>query len=125
MELCSQIHAPAASSHCERAPGTPLGRRLGGPQSRSGRGGVEKNFQPLPGLEPPIIQHVVQRYTTELSRLRQNVQLLLRWYFGRMQNRNVAAAWIPFGASWYGNNSYQTVTAEHFKRDTKGNRKRS
>jgi hypothetical protein len=28
--------------------------RLGGPQSRSGRGGEEKNFQPLPGLEPRI-----------------------------------------------------------------------
>jgi hypothetical protein len=41
----------------------PLDRRLGGPQSRSGRGGEEKNFQPLPGLEPPSIQPVVQRYT--------------------------------------------------------------
>jgi hypothetical protein len=29
----------------------------------------EKNSQPLPGLEPPIIQPVAQRYTTELSRL--------------------------------------------------------
>jgi hypothetical protein len=33
-------------------------KRLGGPQSRSGRGGEEKNSQPLPGLEPPIIQTV-------------------------------------------------------------------
>jgi hypothetical protein len=32
----------------------PLDRRLGGPQSRSGRGGEEKNSQPAPGLEPPI-----------------------------------------------------------------------
>jgi hypothetical protein len=30
----------------------PLDRRLGGPQSRSGRGGEEKNSQPLPGLNP-------------------------------------------------------------------------
>jgi hypothetical protein len=44
-------------------------RRLSGPQSRSGRGGEEKNSQPLPRLEPPIIQPVAQRYTTELSRL--------------------------------------------------------
>jgi hypothetical protein len=29
-----------------------LDRRLGGPQSRSGRGGEEKNFQPTPGIEP-------------------------------------------------------------------------
>jgi len=39
--------------------------RLGGIQSRSGRGGEEKNSLPLPGLEPPIIQC----YTTELTRL--------------------------------------------------------
>jgi hypothetical protein len=45
----------------------PLDRRLGGPQSRSGRGGEEKNSQPLPGLESPIIQSVAQRFTTELS----------------------------------------------------------
>jgi hypothetical protein len=28
---------------------------LGGPQIQSGRGDEEKNSQPLPGLEPPII----------------------------------------------------------------------
>jgi hypothetical protein len=39
------------------------------PQSRSGRGREEKIFQPLPGLEPPIIQPIVQCYATELSRL--------------------------------------------------------
>jgi hypothetical protein len=37
-----------------KSPWYPLDRRrLGGPQSRSGRGGEEKNSQPLPGLEPP------------------------------------------------------------------------
>jgi hypothetical protein len=40
---------------------------LRGPQSRSGRGGEEKNSQPLPGLEPPIIQPVAQRYIAKLS----------------------------------------------------------
>jgi hypothetical protein len=40
-----------------------LDRRLGGAQSRSGSGGEEKNSQPLPGLEPPIIQPVAQLYT--------------------------------------------------------------
>jgi hypothetical protein len=39
-----------------------LDRRLGGLQSRSGRGGEEKNSQLLPGLEPPIVQPVTQRY---------------------------------------------------------------
>jgi hypothetical protein len=45
----------------------PLDRRLGGPQSRSGRGGEEKNSQCLQGLELPIIQPAVQHYTAELS----------------------------------------------------------
>jgi hypothetical protein len=52
----------------ERAPWYPLYSRLGGPQSRSGRGGEEKNSQPLPGFEPPIVQPLAQRYTIELSR---------------------------------------------------------
>jgi hypothetical protein len=43
-----------------------LDRRLGGPQSQSGRGGEEKNSQPLPGLEPLIMQLVAQSYTTEV-----------------------------------------------------------
>jgi hypothetical protein len=53
-----------------KRPWYPLDRRLGGPQSRSGCDGERKNSQHLPGLEPPIIQPVVQRYTTELTWLR-------------------------------------------------------
>jgi hypothetical protein len=44
----------------------PFDRRRGGTQNRSGHGGEEKNSQPLLGLEPPIIQPVAQRYTTEI-----------------------------------------------------------
>jgi hypothetical protein len=51
------------------SPRYPLDSKLDGPQSHSGRGGEEKNSQPPPGLEPPIIHPVAQRYTTELSRL--------------------------------------------------------
>jgi hypothetical protein len=47
----------------------PLYKRLGGSQSPSRRSDEEKNSQPLPGLEPPIIQPVVQPYITELSRI--------------------------------------------------------
>jgi hypothetical protein len=48
MEVTGQLHAPAALP-----PGKePLDRRLGGTQSRSGRGGEEKNSQPPPGIEP-------------------------------------------------------------------------
>jgi hypothetical protein len=52
-----------------KSPWYPLDRRLGGPQSRSGRGGGENNSQPLSEFEPPIIQPVSQVYATELSRL--------------------------------------------------------
>jgi hypothetical protein len=50
-----------------KGPWYPLDKRLGGPQSRSGLSGEEKNSQPLPELEPPTIQPIAQRYTTELS----------------------------------------------------------
>jgi hypothetical protein len=78
MEVSSQLHAQV------KRPWYPLDRRLGEPQSRSVRSGAEKNFQPLPGLEPPIIQPVAQRYTTELSRFQVLKQicmncLLLLW----------------------------------------------
>jgi hypothetical protein len=49
-----------------KIPWYPPDKGLGGPQSRSGRVD-EKNSQPLPGIEPPIIQPVAQRYTLELS----------------------------------------------------------
>jgi hypothetical protein len=55
-----------------------LERRLGGPQSRSGRGGEEKDSQPLPGLEPPIVQPVAQRCATELSRLLTSYLMFLK-----------------------------------------------
>jgi hypothetical protein len=64
MEVSRQLHAPAVLLHGSTQ--YPLDRRLGGPESQSGRGGEEKNFQPLPGLELPIMQPVAQRYTTEL-----------------------------------------------------------
>jgi len=57
MEVSGQFHNPAALPHGKR-PWYPLDGRLGGPQSRSGRGGEEKNSQPLLGLEHPIIQPV-------------------------------------------------------------------
>jgi hypothetical protein len=48
MEVSDQLHAPAV------LPYYPLDRRLGGSQSRSGRGGEEKNSQPPPpGIKPP------------------------------------------------------------------------
>jgi hypothetical protein len=60
---------PSHYTHQGKSPCYSLDRWLGGPQSRSGRGGEENNSQPLPGLELPIIQPVAQRYTTEPSLL--------------------------------------------------------
>jgi hypothetical protein len=68
MEMGGQSHTPAALPP-GKDPWYPWDRSLGEPQSRSGRGGEKKNSQPLPWLEPPYIQPVAQRYTTELSRL--------------------------------------------------------
>jgi hypothetical protein len=46
----------------------PSERTPGGPQSRSGRGGKEKISEPLPRIEPPIIQPEGQRCITEVFR---------------------------------------------------------
>jgi hypothetical protein len=50
MEVSGQLHAPTALPP-GWAPLT-LDRRLGGPQSLSGRGVKEKESQPLLGIEP-------------------------------------------------------------------------
>jgi hypothetical protein len=68
MEVSGQLHAPAALPPGKQTL-VHIGRRLGGPQSRSGCGGEEKNSQPVPGFESPIIQPLAQRCTTELFRL--------------------------------------------------------
>jgi hypothetical protein len=55
MAVSGQLHAPASLPPGKSLWYT-LHKRLGGPQSQSGRGGEEENSQPLPGLEPSIIQ---------------------------------------------------------------------
>jgi hypothetical protein len=74
MEVSGQLHAPVAVPQGETR--YPLDRRLGGPQNRFGHGGEEKNSQPLPGLEPPNIQPVAQRYTTTLFKEVLQIQVL-------------------------------------------------
>jgi hypothetical protein len=51
MEVSGQLHVPATLSP-GKEPRYPLDRRLGGPQSRSGRDGEEKNSQLPPEIEP-------------------------------------------------------------------------
>jgi hypothetical protein len=54
MEVSGQLHALPLYPQ-RKSPWYPFDRRLGGPQSRSGRCGEEKNFQTLSGFEHPII----------------------------------------------------------------------
>jgi hypothetical protein len=69
VEVSGQLHILAALPP-GKEPLVPTGQEVGGGlRSQSGRGGEEKNSEPLSGLEPPLIQVVAQRYTTELSRL--------------------------------------------------------
>jgi hypothetical protein len=51
MEVSGQLHTPVALSPGKKNPWYRLDRRLGGPQSRSGRGGEEINSQPPPEIE--------------------------------------------------------------------------
>jgi len=51
MDISDQLHNPATLL-LGKEPLLPNGRRLGGSHSQSGKGGEEKNSQPLPGLEP-------------------------------------------------------------------------
>jgi hypothetical protein len=77
MEVNGEIHAPAAAPQ-GKSPWCPLCRRLSEHQSQSGRGGEERNSQPLLGLETLFIQPVAQRYTTELSRLLERLKAAKR-----------------------------------------------
>jgi hypothetical protein len=86
----------------EKSPWYPLGRRLGGLQSRSGRGSEEKNSQPLPGLEPPIIQPVAQRYTAEPSRL-----LKLYWKY-----LDMALEISPYSSRWSGTECCNAISVQ-------------
>jgi hypothetical protein len=63
MGVSGQRHAPAALYPRRKDPRYPLNRRLGGPQSRSGRRGQKKSPLPLSGIDRPIVQLVVGHYT--------------------------------------------------------------
>jgi hypothetical protein len=63
-----------------KSPWHTLDRKLGGPQSRSGRGGEEKNSQPTPGIKPlnpdhPARSPVLYRYERGLLLRRENTDV--------------------------------------------------
>jgi hypothetical protein len=68
MEVSGQLHVPDALLP-GKEPLVPIWQEVGWASEPVWCGGEEKNSQPLPGLEPPIIQPVAQRFTNELSRL--------------------------------------------------------
>jgi hypothetical protein len=67
MEVSGELHAPAALLPWERVSGTPLGRSLGEPQSRSGRCKVREISPATAGNQIPAVPPVA--IPTELSRL--------------------------------------------------------
>jgi hypothetical protein len=97
-----------------KSPCYPLNRRLGGPQSRSGRGGEEKSSHSLSGLDPPIVQPVAQRYTAELSRLLflsfvHRLKVKVKGNFGPVlflnwapRREDVYRLWSPLASCWVG-----------------------
>jgi hypothetical protein len=60
--VSGQLHAPAALFP-GKSPPYPLDRRLGGPQSRSGRREEEKILDRGSNSDPSFVQPVASRYT--------------------------------------------------------------
>jgi hypothetical protein len=65
LEVSGQLHAPAALPPRKDTPRYPFYRRLGGPQSRSGRYGEVKIFYPTGTRTPAplVVQPVASRYS--------------------------------------------------------------
>jgi hypothetical protein len=72
-----------------KIPSYPLDSRLGGPQSRSGRGGEEKKPEPLLGLEPP--DHPAHS------------PALYHWAIPTPENRSTRRKWCPSATLCAGN----------------------
>jgi hypothetical protein len=74
MQVSGQLQTPGALPPGKKIR-YPLDRRLGGPQSQSGRGVEEKNSQLPPGIEPQSSDRPARKpvaIPTELSRLLYN-----------------------------------------------------
>jgi len=56
MEMSSQLHVPAVSPPGKKSPRYPFDRRAGGPQSRSGYGGEEKETHATAENQTPVAQ---------------------------------------------------------------------
>jgi hypothetical protein len=65
-----------------KSPWYPLDRRLGGPQSRFGRCGEERNSQPLPGLEAPACRPALYHWAIPAPS-------------SKFENMIVCSKWVP------------------------------
>jgi hypothetical protein len=69
-----------------KRPGYPLDRRLGGPQSRSGRFGEEKNSWPCrdsnpdPSVVHPVASPIIIEYTTKKKTLFTKPTRMAKWF---------------------------------------------
>jgi hypothetical protein len=60
-----------------KSPRYPLDRKVGGPQSRSGRGGDAKNFQSPPGIEPYNFDRPTRQKQSKSKKKKKNIKLSL------------------------------------------------
>jgi hypothetical protein len=103
--VSGQFHAPAALPP-RKSPRYPFYRRLGGPQSRSGRYGEVKIFDPTGTRTPAplVVQPVASRYTdwaiqasslgTGTHPILSEVSYSLSWAVGEINNIISTITWI-------------------------------
>jgi hypothetical protein len=77
MEVSGQLHVPAALLPGKHAP-VPSDRKIGGPQSRSGCRGVEKNISPR-GNRIPAFQRVICRCIDWVTSTEASLQSRRAW----------------------------------------------
>jgi hypothetical protein len=97
MEVCGQFHDPTAFPK-RKIPRYQLNRRLGGPQSGSGRFGDEKK----PGIEPRFVDSPFRSLVTiltELHRLRE------KWWRNNLNCRREAKVKAEHRLNWW--NKYE------------------
>jgi hypothetical protein len=82
MEVSGQLHALAYLPP-GKEPLVTLDRRLGGPQSRSGRCGIEKYLLPLPRNRTQDVQPVARRYSDSYT-LKSFREDYILWSFRHM-----------------------------------------
>jgi hypothetical protein len=114
LEVSGQLHGPAAFTPRERAPLYPLNRRLGGPQSRSGRDGEVKILNPILTVVP--IDLLVMIFSL-LSLFWKNKSRLMRspcFLCVCISLRQLLNAWTNLYETWYVYHGTWAMSAAYF-----------